>query len=132
MVKTTKDLVAADGKPLKLKVARALFRSRARAFGLALPLLAFILVGFIVPISLFMTNAFYDARFSTYMPKTTSVLKSWNGIDEPSERMFQALANKKINILVISTSEIKISVLIQSKNLKKSVELLHKEFSLSR
>ena len=30
-------------------------------------------------------------------------------------RMFQALANKKINILVISTSEIKISVLIQNK-----------------
>ena len=47
-------------------------------------------------------------------------------------RMFQALANKKINILVISTSEIKISVLIQSKNLKKSVELLHKEFNLNR
>ena len=46
--------------------------------------------------------------------------------------MFQALANKKINILVISTSEIKISVLIQSKNLKKSVELLHKEFNLNR
>ena len=47
-------------------------------------------------------------------------------------RMFQALANKKINILVISTSEIKISVLIQSKNLKKSVELLHKEFNLNK
>ena len=47
-------------------------------------------------------------------------------------RMFQALANKKINILVISTSEIRISVLIQSKNLKKSVELLHKEFNLRR
>ena len=47
-------------------------------------------------------------------------------------RMFKALANKKINILVISTSEIKISVLIQSKNLKKSVELLHKEFNLNR
>ena len=46
-------------------------------------------------------------------------------------RMFQALANKKINIIVISTSEIKISVLIQSKNLKKSVELLHKEFNLA-
>ena len=46
-------------------------------------------------------------------------------------RMFQALANKKINILVISTSEIKISVLIQEK-FKKSVETLHKEFNLNR
>ncbi len=45
-------------------------------------------------------------------------------------RMFQALANKGINILVISTSEIKISVLINKKNLKKAVYTLHKEFGL--
>ena len=47
-------------------------------------------------------------------------------------RMFQALANKKINILVISTSEIKISVLINKKNTKKALEALHKEFSLDK
>ena len=46
-------------------------------------------------------------------------------------RMFKALAKKKINIEVISTSEIKISVLIDKKNLKKSVEILHQEFRLS-
>ena len=45
-------------------------------------------------------------------------------------RMFQALASKKINILVISTSEIKISVLVSSKNVKKAVAVLHKEFKL--
>ncbi len=45
-------------------------------------------------------------------------------------RMFKALATKKINIMVISTSEIKISVLISSKNVKKAVEALHKEFKL--
>ena len=48
-----------------------------------------------------------------------------------SYRMFKALAKKKINIEVISTSEIKISVLINKKNLKKSVEILHQEFKLS-
>ena len=46
-------------------------------------------------------------------------------------RMFQTLANKGINILVISTSEIKISVLINKKNLKKAVSELHKEFKLN-
>ena len=46
-------------------------------------------------------------------------------------RMFKALAKEKINIEVISTSEIKISVLINKKNLKKSVEILHQEFKLS-
>ena len=46
-------------------------------------------------------------------------------------RMFQSLANKKINILVISTSEIKISVLINKNNLKKAVSALHQEFKLN-
>ena len=45
-------------------------------------------------------------------------------------RMFQTLANKKINIKVISTSEIKISVLIDKKNTKKALIALHKEFKL--
>ena len=45
--------------------------------------------------------------------------------------MFKALAKKRINIEVISTSEIKISVLINKKNLKKSVEILHQEFKLN-
>ena len=45
-------------------------------------------------------------------------------------RMFQALASKKINILVISTSEIKISVLISTKHVKKAISVLHKEFNL--
>ncbi len=45
-------------------------------------------------------------------------------------KMFQALANKKINIQVISTSEIKISVLINKKDTKKAIKTLHKEFKL--
>ena len=47
-------------------------------------------------------------------------------------RMFQALANKKINIKVISTSEIKISVLIDKKDTKKALVALHKEFKLDK
>ena len=45
-------------------------------------------------------------------------------------RMFQSLASKKINIQVISTSEIKISVLIDKKNTKKALLALHQEFQL--
>ena len=47
-------------------------------------------------------------------------------------RMFQALAEKKINIQVISTSEIKISVLIDKKSSKKALAILHKEFKLDK
>ena len=47
-------------------------------------------------------------------------------------RMFQALSEKKINIMVISTSEIKISVLISKRHLVKAVAALHKEFKLNK
>ena len=47
-------------------------------------------------------------------------------------RMFQKLADNKINILVISTSEIKISVLIEKKNIEKALKALHKEFELDK
>ncbi len=47
-------------------------------------------------------------------------------------RMFQALAKEKINIQVISTSEIKISVLINKKDIKKALIILHKEFKLQK
>ncbi len=45
-------------------------------------------------------------------------------------RMFNALAKKNINIIVISTSEIKISVLVNRKDLNKAISVLHKEFNL--
>ena len=47
-------------------------------------------------------------------------------------RMFQALSKQNINIQVISTSEIKISVLIKSKYVSKAVKSLHSEFNLNK
>ena len=47
-----------------------------------------------------------------------------------AQKFFNALAKKKINIMVISTSEIKISVLIDKKHTNKAVKALHKEFNL--
>jgi len=44
--------------------------------------------------------------------------------------MFQSLAKKNINIQVISTSEIKISVIIDKSKTKKALIALHKEFKL--
>ena len=47
-------------------------------------------------------------------------------------RMFDALSSKKINIMVISTSEIKISVLINEKNTKEAVKTIHQIFELDK
>ena len=45
-------------------------------------------------------------------------------------KMFRALADKKINILAISTSEIKLSVIIDEKDTLNSIKKLHTVFEL--
>lgn len=55
-------------------------------------------------------------------------MKSQSGV---AKKMFQTLGNKQINILAISTSEIKISVLIEKKSTEKAVKSLHKAYKLS-
>ena len=47
-----------------------------------------------------------------------------------ANKMFSALASEKINIHVISTSEIKISVLINEELIKKALKVLHTTFGL--
>jgi len=46
-------------------------------------------------------------------------------------KMFRSLADEKINILAISTSEIKISVLIREDLTQKAIKTLHKTFGLN-
>ncbi len=46
-------------------------------------------------------------------------------------KMFRSLADEKINILAISTSEIKISVLVQEDFTQKAVKILHETFQLN-
>ena len=48
-----------------------------------------------------------------------------------THKMFRSLAEEKINILAISTSEIKISVLIKEDLTQRAVKVLHKAFELN-
>ncbi len=56
-------------------------------------------------------------------------MKTHSGI---AKMMFEALAKEGINIMVISTSEIKISVLIKRKYLELAVQTLHDTFELEK
>jgi aspartate kinase len=47
-----------------------------------------------------------------------------------THKMFRSLSNEKINILAISTSEIKISVIINENQTTQAIKKLHKEFNL--
>ena len=56
-------------------------------------------------------------------------MRSHSGI---AQTMFKTLGDENINIKVISTSEIKISVLIERKYLELAVQALHEAFELSK
>ena len=47
-------------------------------------------------------------------------------------KMFDALASKKINIEMISTSEIKISCVIAKKKAEEAVKAIHSAFKLGK
>ncbi|MBN3032815.1 MAG: aspartate kinase [Candidatus Saganbacteria bacterium] len=49
-----------------------------------------------------------------------------------ASKMFAALAEEKINIQMISTSEIKISCVVKAEQGKKAVQVLHKAFGLDK
>ena len=49
-----------------------------------------------------------------------------------ASKMFGALAKEGINLQMISTSEIKISVVIEEKYLELAVRVLHKAFGLEK
>ena len=54
-------------------------------------------------------------------------MRSHSGV---ASRMFQTLARENMNIMMISTSEIKISCVLDEENLDGAVQALHKEFGL--
>ena len=85
-------LMAADGTPLKQRLAKAMFVSRLRAFGLVSPLLAFITAFFFVPIVVLLWQGIYNDQFAEGMPRTTGLIGDWDGQDLPGEEMYAALA----------------------------------------
>ncbi|MCP9483552.1 ABC transporter permease [Shimia sp. CNT1-13L.2] len=91
MTDTSGPLLAADGTPLKKRLAQAMFRSRARAFGLAFPLIAFIIVVFILPIIFLLWQGIYDARYSRLMPTSTAAMADWDAVSPPTEEMAAAM-----------------------------------------
>jgi aspartate kinase len=56
-------------------------------------------------------------------------MKSHAGV---AAKMFNVLAKNKINIDMISTSEIKVSCVIKADRVKRAVEILHKAFALGK
>ncbi len=85
-------LTTADGMPLARALAHSQRRARRRAFLLVLPLLAFILITFVVPIGQMLARSFHNDGFSANMPQVSAWFASTDHGTAPDDAAWTALA----------------------------------------
>jgi putative spermidine/putrescine transport system permease protein len=87
---------AADGVPLKTKLRRAERLSRLRAYGLILPLFAFIFITFFTPILVMLFRSVDNPLLIETLPKTLALLEQWDPAETPlpPEPVFAAMADE--------------------------------------
>ena len=78
-----------DGIPLKQQLARTTAIQKRRALFLTLPLLLFLLVAFVVPISKMLFQSVHNDKVSSVVPEFSRAIKSWDGEGLPSEWIFE-------------------------------------------
>ena len=85
-------LTTADGKPLKAALRVANARAKRNAIYLVLPLLAFLLITYIVPIVQMMSRSVQNPEIASFLPETSSAIVVWDGTGLPPEEVFAAMA----------------------------------------
>ena len=83
----------ADGVPLKRSLRRATARRRTRTFMLVVPILAFLMVTFVMPVADMLFRSVDNQIVSSVLPRTTIAIQSWDPLSEalPREFVFEAL-----------------------------------------
>ena len=87
------NVLAADGRPLKASLNRALRRQKIRALALISPLLIYILVSFVMPIGDMLFRSVENQIVSETLPRTVAALDEWDAKsgEAPGEDVFNAL-----------------------------------------
>ena len=88
----TGPVLAADGTPLKRSLAKALRQQKMRALLLISPLLAFVLLSFIIPIASMLFRSVENDMVSKTLPQTVVALQDWDAASgqTPEEPVYAA------------------------------------------
>jgi putative spermidine/putrescine transport system permease protein len=89
-------MLSADGTPLKVSLARAMFRNKMRAVALVAPLFIFIFLSFIWPIGEMLFRSVDNPELRQGIPDTLALLEEWDRQDLPSEEVFATLAREMV------------------------------------
>ncbi len=86
-------LRTADGVPLRRSLRRATSRRRIRTFLLVVPILAFILVAFVMPVADMLFRSVDNQIVGSVLPRTVLAIQSWDPQSEtlPDEIVFEAI-----------------------------------------
>jgi len=85
-------LIADDGVPLRVKLARTTRRAKIRAFALTVPLLVFLLTSFVWPIGVMLYRSMNNPTGTAVLPTFADAIQSWDetSSDYPPEAVFEA------------------------------------------
>ncbi|MFA5538666.1 MAG: ABC transporter permease [Gemmobacter sp.] len=76
---------------LRASLRRAEWRHRVVAFGLAAPLILFLVVVFVIPIIQMLTAAWVDRSVVDAMPRTAAAIHGWDRDGLPDEPVYEAI-----------------------------------------
>lgn len=83
---------ASPPRDLRASLRHAERRQRLVAFGLAAPLVLFLIVIFVIPIIQMLAAAWIDRSVVDTMPRTTAIIHDWDRTALPSEEIYEAIA----------------------------------------
>jgi putative spermidine/putrescine transport system permease protein len=81
-----------SNRELRARLHRVERRHRMVSFGLAAPLVVFLVVFFVLPILQMLAAAWYDRSVVDAMPRTAAAIQQWDGSGLPGENVYEAIA----------------------------------------
>ena len=87
-----------DQSSLKARLANAERINKTRSLLLVLPLLAFIVVFFLLPIGSMLIRSIQNPTLSEYMPQTSRALQGWSSSSLPDEQVFSTLSTEMLTL----------------------------------
>ena len=73
-------------------------RRRLVPIGLTIPLVAFVLVSFVIPLGSMIVQSFHEPKVAESLPKTIGLLNEWGGSYLPSQETYQVLAKELLEL----------------------------------
>ena len=99
MSSETQKILTTDGIPLEVSLKKVEKKNKIKAFLLVSPLLFFLIIAYISPITSMLFTSVDDRMVTNMLPKTFKAMEDWDGKDLPSEKIFEAFY-KDYKILV--------------------------------